>query len=60
MKRSKPAFVRLGDATFYAGLEPFSDFAKVANAAHYAPAPDDWIVVLADIKGSTEAARAGR
>ena len=46
--------------TFYARLAPFADFAGVADATHYVEAPDDWVVVLADIKGSTEAARAGR
>jgi Protein of unknown function (DUF3095) len=48
------------EPTFYAGLEPFAEFAEVADPARYVAAPDDWIVVLADIKGSTEAARAGR
>jgi Protein of unknown function (DUF3095) len=48
------------EPAFYAGLEPFSDFAEVADPARYVAAPDDWIVVLADIKDSTEAARAGR
>ena len=47
-------------ATFYAALEPFTEFADVADPARYVAAPDDWIVVLGDIKGSTEAARAGR
>ena len=46
--------------TFYAGLEPFSEFAEVADPARYVEAPDDWLVVLADIRGSTDAARAGR
>ena len=46
--------------TFYAAIEPFLDFAAVADPARYRAAPDDWIVVLADIKGSTEAAKAGR
>ena len=46
--------------TFYAAIEPFLDFAEVADPARYRAAPDDWIVVLADIKGSTEAAKAGR
>jgi hypothetical protein len=46
--------------TFYAGLEPFTRFAQVADPTRYVAAPADWIVVLADIKGSTEAARAGR
>jgi hypothetical protein len=49
-----------GDSTFYGRLEPFGDFAAVADARHYVEAPDDWLVVVADIKDSTEAARAGR
>jgi len=49
-----------GDSTFYRRLEPFPDFAAVADARHYVEAPDDWLVVVADIKDSTEAARAGR
>jgi hypothetical protein len=48
------------EPTFYAGLEPFTEFAEVADPVRYVAAPDDWIAVLADIKGSTEAARAGR
>jgi hypothetical protein len=51
---------RPDEPTFYGGLEPFTEFAKVADPARYVAAPDDWIVVLADIKSSTEAARAGR
>jgi hypothetical protein len=50
----------VGDPTFYGRLEPFADFAAVADARHYVEAPDDWLVVIADIKDSTEAARAGR
>ena len=51
---------RFDAPTFYAGLEPFTPFAEVSDPARYVAAPDDWIVVLADIKGSTQAARAGR
>ena len=47
-------------ADFYARLEPFSEFAEATDPAHYVEAPDDWLLVLADIKGSTEAARDGR
>ena len=47
-------------ATFYGALEPFTEFADVADPERYVAAPEDWIVVLGDIKGSTEAARAGR
>jgi hypothetical protein len=56
----KRASKRSDAPTFYAGLEPFTRFAEVCDPARYVAAPDDWIVVLADIKGSTQAARAGR
>jgi hypothetical protein len=46
--------------TFYATLAPFRDFAQVAEPGPYVEAPDDWLLVLADIRGSTAAARAGR
>jgi hypothetical protein len=46
--------------TFYARLAPFTTFADVADPRHYMAAPDDWVLVLTDVKGSTEAARAGR
>ena len=58
----EPAFAR--DATdsagFYARLAPFGDFAGVGDPARYVEAPDDWLLVMADIRDSTEAARAGR
>jgi hypothetical protein len=60
MAPRKRTLERPGEPAFYAGIEPFTDFADVADPARYVAAPDDWIVVLADIKGSTEAARAGR
>ncbi|HSA79519.1 MAG TPA: DUF3095 domain-containing protein [Geminicoccaceae bacterium] len=46
--------------TFYGELEPFADFAEVADPARYVAAPLDWVVILTDIKGSTEAAKGGR
>ncbi len=48
------------DPTFYARLAPFTAFAQVADPRHYVAAPDDWLLVLTDVRGSTEAARAGR
>lgn len=45
---------------FYAELESFIDFADVSDLSRYTPAPDDWLVVIADIKGSTEAIHQGR
>jgi Protein of unknown function (DUF3095) len=49
-----------GDAGFYARLLPFGDFAGVGDPARYVEAPSDWLLVMADIRNSTEAARAGR
>lgn len=52
--------VDAGEPTFYARLAPFTEFAAAGDAAFYVDAPEDWLLVLADIEGSTEAARAGR
>ena len=41
-----------GAEGFYAGLAPFSDFIAFTEPEHYAPAPPDWFVVIADIEGS--------
>jgi hypothetical protein len=51
---------RIDEPTFYAGLEPFTAFAEIADPRRYVAAPDDWLLVLTDVKGSTEAAKAGR
>ena len=40
---------------FYASLKPFSRFSDLTEAAHYRPVPEDWWVVITDVKGSTEA-----
>ena len=45
---------------FYAELEPFDDFAEVADFDHYRLAPDDWYVIIADVRGSTRAIDEGR
>ncbi len=45
---------------FYAELAPFDDFAEVADFSHYRLAPDDWYVIIADVKGSTRAIDEGR
>lgn len=46
--------------TFYADLESFDDFAEIHDLSLYLSAPDDWAVVLADIRGSTKAIAEGR
>ena len=45
---------------FYAELGGFSDFSDFADPGRYLPAPDDWCVVIADIRGSTKAVQNGR
>jgi hypothetical protein len=47
-------------ARFYAEIHPFDDFSQVADRGNYVVAPDDWYVVIADIKGSTKAIGEGR
>lgn len=44
----------------YARLPPLARFADLVRPDAYAPVPDDWSVVVADVAGSTEAVAAGR
>jgi hypothetical protein len=46
--------------SFYTELEPIKDFKQVTQFEHYTHCPDDWIVVLTDIRGSTKAIESGR
>lgn len=48
------------EAPFYAALESFVDFSAVTDLTKYRAAPDDWLVVIADISGSTNAILEGR
>ncbi len=50
----------MADEDFYSRLVSFSRFAEIAEDRHYAAVPEDWIVIVADVKGSTEAAEQGR
>ena len=45
---------------FYRDLTAFDDFSGFTDADNYVSAPADWIVVLADIRGSTKAIDEGR
>lgn len=40
---------------FYKKLSPFTVFSELMEDRHYRKVPDDWVVVLTDIKGSTQA-----
>lgn len=45
---------------FYQNLPPFSDFNNVLMDRHYQPVPENWLVAVADIAGSTQAVEEGR
>src|SRR5436190_9806126 len=45
---------------FYASLPAFRDFTRVTEPGLFKPLPDDWVVGVADIMGSTEAIRDNR
>ncbi len=49
-----------GSESFYAELPAFAEFVEVTNPAHYRPVPNDWLVVITDVIGSTKAIEAGR
>ena len=45
---------------FYAELPRLDDFVETTNIDHFVPVPDDWVAVITDITGSTQAIEAGR
>ena len=49
-----------GTRTFYRDLPPFSAFDRFADFSAYAEVPDDWVVLVTDVRGSTQAIRDGR
>src|SRR5262245_46595028 len=50
----------VGSADFYAALPVLDDFAAVVRSEGYRPLPDDWLVAVSDVRGSTAAVRQGR
>ncbi len=46
--------------SFYTNLHTFSDFATLGDDRHYETLPNDWFVVITDVRGSTAAIAAGR
>ena len=50
----------MSTSEFYLDLKPFMEFSGVAELANYTVAPDDWHVIIADVKGSTLAIEEGR
>ncbi len=45
---------------FYQEIEPFFEFEQITDLSFFHQAPDDWVVLITDIKGSTLAANQGR
>jgi hypothetical protein len=45
---------------YYATIEPCADFAAVGGLDHFHRLPDDWFIVISDIRDSTPAISAGR
>ena len=45
---------------FYADIPAFDDFSGIADSRNYRNAPDDWHVIIADVRGSTQAIAEGR
>ena len=45
---------------FYRNLPGFDEFPNVTDLSLYRPLPDDWCIVITDIKGSTKAIEDGR
>lgn len=48
------------DVSFYQNLASFSDFSQVLDDSYYVEAPENWIILLTDVKGSTLAIQEGR
>ena len=47
-------------ASFYARLPLIREFADIGSLESYAPLPDDWHVVMCDVRDSTAAVESGR
>lgn len=45
---------------FYESLIPYTDFRQLTDGKHFQDVPDDWYVIITDIKGSTKAISEGR
>ena len=50
----------MSSKAFYQNLPGFSDFRGITHAANFSPAPEDWKVIITDVKDSTHAIEAGR
>ena len=46
-------------SSFYNSLQVIKDFSEVGNPAYFKQAPDDWWILITDVKGSTRAIQKG-
>lgn len=46
--------------SFFADLKPMANYAEMIDVEHYHPLPRDWVLLLTDVKNSTQAIEAGR
>lgn len=58
--RETPETAVPASGDFYADLPVRTRFADITDPAAYVPAPDDWLVAITDVRGSTTAIRKGR
>jgi hypothetical protein len=49
----------MAHSSFYASLTPVDTFAELADEKSYLPLPDDWVLAVSDVAGSTRAIAAG-
>lgn len=55
-----PTSPHIPTESFYQNLNSFSDFTRVLDDSHYVEAPENWMILLTDVKGSTQAIHEGR
>lgn len=50
----------MSTSTFYTALPTLDNFVEITNPQNFVPVPSDWLVVVTDIVGSTQAIAQGR
>ena len=45
---------------FYAALPKLNDLSEITDIVNYHPVPEDWVIALTDVRGSTKAIEAGK
>lgn len=48
------------DLNFYQNLKPFEDFFQISNIENFYRVPENWYVIITDVRGSTQAIKEGR